>query len=610
MSLPAYKRLSLLLLIVLLPFIAWLSYNLAYRYLQQNELQNMHKQLDLFSSELQTSIEKFAFLPRVLARKQKLKQLLSQPGTSPNLAGDINLDLAYINGVSNTDVIYLMRLDGTTIAASNWDANDSFIGGNFGFRPYFKNAIAGQNGRYFALGTTSKRRGYYFSSPVYSRSNTQAIGVIVVKVNIEKLENAWQKYTTTFLVTDLNGVVFSSNQTDWQFSTLSPLSKTTVARIEQDQQYPLDILKQVKMTPSPKHAGLVSIERPGGVLRYLRTRQELPSLNWNVFALKSVISMNKAAVSYSALVSLLAFLSLALIHLAILRRYNLREKFEIKRQSEQQLLEAHDKLEQRVVDRTRDLSEANRILEQEISERRRAEHSLQKSQKELIHAAKLATLGQLASGISHELNQPLAAISNYAENALQFLQMDQLERTDQNLEQILKLAERMSNITAHLKAFSHKTDDQKGPTDVNQCIHHALALMKPRLRASATRVTLELLDHAEVLANPIRLEQVFVNLFSNALDAMDDATERAIVVRQETTGNTIVTTIVDSGSGIDPVRLPHIFDAFYTTKSVGVGLGLGLSISSEIIQSMGGELRASNEENQGARFEVELNKTQ
>lgn len=608
MSLSAYKRLSLLLLIVLLPLIAWLSYSLAYHYLQQSTLQNMHNQLDLFSSELETSIEKFAFLPRVLARKQKLKQLLSQPGTSPNLAGDINRDLAYINGVSNTDVIYLMRLDGTTIAASNWEANDSFTGGNFGFRPYFKNAIEGRNDRYFALGTTSKQRGYYFSSPVYSRSNEQAIGVIVVKVNIEKLENAWQKHTTTFLVTDLNGVVFSSNQADWQFTTLKPLSKTTIERIKQDQQYPLDILKQVKLTPDPNHTGLVSIDRAGGNHRYLQTRQDIPSLNWNIYALKSSSSLNKAAFSYSALASLLTFLSLALVHLAILRRYNLREKFEIKRQSEQQLMEAHNKLEQRVVNRTRDLSETNRILEQEISERRRAEHNLQKSQKELIHAAKLATLGQLASGISHELNQPLAAISNYAENALQFLKMNRLEQADQNLGQILKLAERMSNITAHLKTFSHKTDDHKGPTDVNQCIHHALTLMKPRLRASATRISLELVDRAEVLANPIRLEQVFINLFSNALDAMENADEKEIIVRQTSTESTIVITIIDTGSGIDPDRLPHIFDAFYTTKSVGVGLGLGLSISSEIIQSLGGELRATNQENRGARFEVELNK--
>lgn len=143
---------------------------------------------------------------------------------------------------------------------------------------------------------------------------------------------------------------------------------------------------------------------------------------------------------------------------------------------------------------------------------------------------------------------------------------------------------------------------------MNQCIHHALTLMKPRLRASATRISLELVDRAEVLANPIRLEQVFINLFSNALDAMENADEKEIIVRQTSTESTIVITIIDTGSGIDPDRLPHIFDAFYTTKSVGVGLGLGLSISSEIIQSLGGELRATNQENRGARFEVELNK--
>ncbi len=609
MPLTSYKRTGLLsLLVLLLPLIAWLSYTLSYRYLLENERLDMRNQLGLFSSDLETSIEKFAFLPRVLARKQKLKQILSQPDTSPNLFNDLNRDLAYINEVANTDVIYLMRLDGTTIAASNHEDDGSFIGGNFGFRPYFKNAIAGQNGRYFALGTTSKRRGYYFSSPVYNRQNTKAIGAIVVKVNIDKLETAWQQFRTTFLITDANGVVFSSNQPGWQFSTLKPLSQNTIDKIRQDQQYPLDILKQLELSPSTRHPGLVDIKRGEKRQRYLSEQQPIASLNWNIYALRTSASLGKAALGYSALASLLAFLSLALLYLAIQRRDNLREKLELKHISEQQLKDAHDKLEQRVITRTRDLSETNRALEQEVSVRRQAELDLQQTQKELVHAARLATLGQLASGISHELNQPLGAISNYAENALQFLQQQKLEQTGLNLEQILKLSGRMSHITAHLKTFSHKTDDQRGPTDINQCIQNALALMKPRLRDASTELSLKLLDQPLVQANPIRLEQVFINLFSNALDAMSSEPLKKILIEQRQSSDSVITTITDTGPGIDAERLPHIFDAFYTTKSVGVGLGLGLSISSEIVQSLGGHLHAKNHPQLGASFEIELNK--
>jgi len=608
MPLTAYKRTSLLILLLLLPLIAWLSYSLSYRYLLENERLDIRNQLGLFASDLETSIEKFAFLPRVLARKQKLRQILTQPDTSPNLFDDLNRDLAYINKVAHTDVIYLMRLDGTTIAASNYDASDSFIGGNFGFRPYFKNAVAGRNGRYFALGTTSKRRGYYFSSPVLDRQGGKAIGAIVVKVNIDKLETAWQQYATTFLITDANGVVFSSNQPGWQFGTIKPLSQATIDRIEQDQQYPLEILKPLELTSSSRHPGLIDIKRNTSRQRYLSEQQGIASLGWNIYALRTSASLNKAALGYAALASLLAFLSLALIYLAIQRRDNLREKLELKRISELQLKDAHDKLEQRVITRTRDLSETNRALKQEISVRRQAEQNLQQTQKELIHAARLATLGQLASGVSHELNQPLAAISNYAENALQFLDMNQGRQAGLNLEQILKLSGRMSQITAHLKTFSHKTDDQRGPTDINQCIQNALALMKPRLRDAGTELSLELLDQPQVQANPIRLEQVFINLFSNALDAMHNTPENRIVIEQRQTQYHLITTITDTGPGISTERLPHIFDAFYTTKSVGVGLGLGLSISSEIIQSLGGQLRAENHPQMGASFEIELNK--
>jgi len=604
MTLTAYKRLSYIFFAGLLPLITWLTYSFSYQYLVDKELASVGGQLRLFASDLEAEIEKYSFLPRVLSRNQKFKDLLSRDNVTETVISDNNRDLSYINSVSKTEVIYLMRPDGTTIAASNWDADDSFIGGNFRFRPYFKNAIAGREGRYFALGTTSGRRGYYFSAPVQTQISEPAVGVVVVKVNIDKLEESWQDYAMTFLVTDNNGVVFSSNNPQWRFRTLHPLSETALLDIRNNQQYPEDILKQTTLRESKSYPGLLSIGLNDKPEPFLSAQKAVSALNWNVYALKSASGLHRAALGYAALAALLAGLSWGLIYLSSLRRFNLREKFELKQQSERQLKEAHDKLEQRVVQRTQALSESNEILEQEITDRRFAESELRRTQKELIHTAKLATLGQLASGITHELNQPLAAIYNYAENAQQFLSHNNLEQTNTNLVEILKLSERMSDLTTQLKTFAHKTDDQIGITDLNKCIHNALTIIKSRLNASNTRVTLNLLSGIQVNANDIRLEQVFINLFSNAMDAMQDSEHRLITLEQTVEGEWINTRVIDSGPGIEQSRLPHIFDAFFTTKRVGVGLGLGLSISSEIIQNLGGKLRASNPASGGAQFEV------
>ncbi len=604
-----FKSLSLIIFAVLLPLTAWVTYSVSYQYLVGKELTSVRSQLGLFASDLEAEIEKYSFLPRVLSRNQKFKDLLSKHDASQNMLSNINRDLAYINTVSNTEVVYLMRLDGTTVAASNWDAEDSFVGENFTFRPYFQNAIAGREGRYFALGTTSGRRGYYFSAPVQTNANKPPIGIVVVKVNIDKLEQSWQDYAMTFLVTDTNGVVFSSNNPKWRFRTLHPLSKDALLDIRNNQQYPVDILKQTTLVPSKSYPGLLSIDLSDRLEQFLSAQQAIPTLNWNVYALKPASGLKKAALGYAAFAALLAVLSWGLVYLSSLRRYNLREKLELKQRSERQLKEAHDKLEQRVVQRTHALSESNKILKQEITDRRFAEDELRRTQKELIHAAKLATLGQLASGITHELNQPLAAINNYAENAQKFLSQNNSEQTRSNLFEILKLSERMSDITTQLKTYSYKTDDQIGATDLNKCIHNALAIIKSRIKASKTSVSFELLSDAQVYANDIRLEQVFINLFGNALDAMQDSDHRLIKLKQTAKEGWISTRVIDSGPGIEKSQLPHIFDAFFTTKTVGVGLGLGLSISSEIIQNLGGRLRASNHASGGAQFEILLRST-
>jgi len=320
MSATLKKRVSFLLVLVLLPLTAWITYSLSYQYLLEKDLTSAQGQLGLFASDLEAEIEKFSFLPRVLSRNQKFKNLLLPDKQSSALISSVNQDLSYVNAVSNTEVIYLMRPEGTTIAASNWDATDSFIGGNFVFRPYFKNAIAGLEGRYFALGTTSKRRGYYFSAPVPGERAKPPAGVIVVKVNIDKLEESWQEYAMTFLVTDNNGVVFSSNSPEWRFRTLRPLSASALRDISNNQQYPVDILKPTKLVPSKHYSGLLSISLGDKPQQFLSAQQSIEALDWNIYALKPASGLRKAAFGYSAFAALLVLLSWGLLHLSALRR--------------------------------------------------------------------------------------------------------------------------------------------------------------------------------------------------------------------------------------------------------------------------------------------------
>ncbi len=241
------------------------------------------------------------------------------------------------------------------------------------------------------------------------------------------------------------------------------------------------------------------------------------------------------------------------------QRWRLRRERELFAERERRTLaQARDELERNVELRTHDLMETNRLLSDEIEERRRAEENLRQTRDELIQAAKLAVLGQLAAGINHELNQPLAAIRAYAENARTFLERQRLEAADANLAQVVELTERMAEISAQLRQFSRKSSSSLTAVSVQACFRYALRLYQNRLH------DVEVED-----------ERVFIG-------------------------------VSDSGPGIPEVHLARIFEPFFTTKSPGSGLGLGLSISARIIRDLSGNIDASNVPGAGARFTITL----
>lgn len=271
-----------------------------------------------------------------------------------------------------------------------------------------------------------------------------------------------------------------------------------------------------------------------------------------------------------------------------------------RKQYEEALQQAQAELENRVRDRTLDLTKANQKLRDEMQQHK-------ETQNELIQTAKLAVLGQMSAGINHELNQPLTAIRAYADNAQQFLRLSRIDNVERNLQEISQLTERMAKIIHPLKEFSRKSSGQQESVCLQSVRDGAMAIMYGRLGREDVVISWpEGLDRYYVLGDIVRIEQVLVNLIGNAIQAMDQQAERRIDIRLDYEEHCHVLYVHDAGPGIPEADLERVFEPFFTTKKAGSGLGLGLSISHRIIASMGGELSVSNHPAGGAQFRLAL----
>lgn len=696
--------------------------------------------LDLYRFSLQGELEKFEFLPHILAQNKEVVQLL-QRGESVVGGEPINRYLERFNEISGASDTYVMDRSGLTLAASNWNTALPFVGKRFAFRPYFQEAMKGHAGRYYALGTTSQRRGFYFSFPV--QQDQAILGVVVLKVSAERLERLLSHDTDTVIVTDAKGVIFLSTKPDWVFRTVKPLDPAEREQLRASRQYSDAELLPLPVSGEDYQPGgwrLLTLREPGGAgriraqsTRYLVQTSQVPYANWIIHLLTdtdpverdALIQMILAAVLMAALVLASGFLYQRRVNLMVRMEFQRRarealeqseantrsiisstqaglvtidtdgridsfnptaellfnvrsanvvgqpftdlislpdgqsverwmadarqrvytqpevletvacrtdgttfavemavsrmsfsrgERFLVtlhdlteRKRAEEALRRAHDQMEERVKVRTADLVEANRRLQEEIQERKRAEEVLRQAQDELVQAAKLAAIGQMSAGITHELNQPLAAIRSYADNARVLLERQRRADAVSNLGAIVELTDRMAEITGHLKAFARRTSGEPVPVSLGDVVDYALGLIASHTRMDLFQTHREAPEgDVRVLGDPIRLEQVILNLLQNALDAMAHSERRELFIGYARNSGKGILTIRDTGSGIAEDQLAHIFDPFFTTKEVGEGLGLGLSISYGIVRDYGGALRAANHPEGGSIFTVEL----
>ncbi|MES9855664.1 MAG: ATP-binding protein [Sedimenticola sp.] len=562
------------------------------------EQEGRHK-LSLYIAHLQGRLEKFESLPELLATNKRFAYQLQHPQEREAVEA-VSRDLERINRISGAADTYLMDSSGLTIAASNWQSERPFVGRNFSYRPYFVEAMEGRLGRYFALGSTSHRRGYYFAYPV--RYQQQILGAVVVKLDIAEVEQHWSLSDDRFLVTDPDGVIFITTEQPWRFRSLQPLSTEVKDRIRESRRYidaeidHLEISTIEAIGPAARIVDLVEVE--GG--DFLMLEHEMPEAGWRVHILTSYKPVSSQVRRSLLLVLALFTLCLLLVLFLNQRRKRLLERAEFTRRVK------HD-LELRVRERTGELTASNIRLSSEIEEHHRTGEALQQAQDELIQAAKMAVVGQMATGISHELNQPLAAIRSYADNARALLARERKEEACWNLQQISELTKRMATISSQLKLFARKTSGQRVCVSLPAAIDYSLNILVTRIKEVSADVRLELpRQEVFLLADMVQLEQVFVNLISNALHAVEEGDERLIDISGSQKGTLFRVEIRDSGSGIDEAHLKYIFDPFFTTKPESSGLGLGLSISQRIVEGMGGTLKAENHPAGGAVFILEM----
>jgi two-component system C4-dicarboxylate transport sensor histidine kinase DctB len=551
-------------------------------------------QLTLYSTYLQGVLEKYEALPELLATDERLVSFFLHPGSRERI-DVLNQYLETVNRIFDAADTYLMDSEGLTIAASNWKAEHPFVGRNFSYRPYFQQAMRGRLGRYFALGTTSSRRGYYFAYPV--RNSSRILGAVVIKINIDSVEKNWGHREEKFLVTDPDGVIFLTTEPDWRFHSILPLSNAVKERIIKSKRYPRAPLSPLDIQSSKSNrAGyrIISLRDNGEVREYLQQSLSMEHAGWQVHVL-SETSTVETAVLRLRIVIIAAFCLLGLGFLMFWQRQQqIRERIQHEEQTRGMLQQANANLEQRVSERTKELTQANALLVSEIDDRKQTEEKLRLARSELVHTAKLATIGQMASGINHELNQPLAAIRSYADNGRKFLHKGRIKDALWNLDQIGELIERMAKIGSQLKIFSRKTRGNLSCLPLHGIVDGALEIVNPLLHKTGVAVKVSLQpDNIVLLANSVLLQQALVNVISNSIQAVQGQQEKRVQLFACYEETNVRITVSDNGPGITE-EADKLFEPFYTTKPAGQGLGLGLTITRRIVEEMEGLISISS----------------
>ncbi len=520
----------------------------------------------LLAALLASEIEHFRAVPLVLASDDAVASALVDADAAARLRlGD---RLAVMNRDINAAAIYLIDDGGMTVAASNAREPGSFVGDDYRFRSYFTDGMRDGRGVQYAMGSTTQRPGLYLSHRVERAG--RALGVVVVKVEFDLLEDGWRRSDAIAMVTDRDGDVLVTTEPAWRFSQIAQILP---AYADGRQSH---VFGSAAAATTPGAANLA----PG---TYFRATASGAIPGWTIHAMiRGDDRVTSAVTAAAALTTLLLFLAGSLLAWLLVRQRRAAVRASAADAARRQL-------EQAVADRTEQLSHANQLLRDEIAERQRAEEAARLANEELGQANRLAILGQIAAGVTHEINQPVAAIRATADNALVMMDRGQDGDARGAVDRIAQMTDRIGAITGELRAFAAKRPGPAQRIAVDAALDGALLLLAANLRQAGVRLTRSPRDtDLAVWAERIRLEQILVNLLSNALEALADTAQPEIHVVTRTDQSWVDLVIVDNGPGIPAAIAPSLFTPFQTSKAGG--LGLGLVISRDIAAELGGDL--------------------
>jgi two-component system C4-dicarboxylate transport sensor histidine kinase DctB len=542
------------------------SFNLVERDAKEQARKSADETLNVQIESLNGLLNKFRSLPPILSRQQDMVNLFRADFPRDKIRDKLT-QLAYFSGARD---VALYSLDGGYYASA---------------REVFPTSLrASKDSEQLLIAPTESRLGratllfetgdrlYGFSSLVGGVN--QPVGIVVFFVDLSTIENAWALSRLPIFVTNQNDQIILSNVAEWRGKYLKD---AIVIETASPQVYFEKELRDAEPIVKP-----------------------LTLLEWDMHVLGLTPTLNKTK-RYAVLLSFLVTITVALALILFVRRRD--AAIQAERLERANAL----RLERLVQRRTRDLNDSNISLQKEIDERKLAEERLIKAQEEVVRAAKLAAIGQMSATLSHEYNQPLAAIGTYAENAEKFLELQKPDRASENLGFIRQQVERMGALSRTLLGFARKPDSESHPVSLHAVIDESVLLCSPRARKSTVELQIEKPAHPLfVLGGKIRLTQVFVNLITNAIDATASRDDALVRLRVSESNHQVIVQVADNGSGIDPEIAQQIFEPFFTTKEAGVGLGIGLSIVSDLVREFGGTIAVSDSDLGGASFRVSL----
>ena len=519
----------------------------------------------LYTGNLLSELQRSSVVPLLLARDPALILALSGNNFSGSSA-------RLISAQKEIGAASIRLLDASGRLVGSTDRN--LLGTNYVQEPFFVESLRSKDTVFNV--TTNPQGGYEFT---YSRavvSDGRTLGVVVVGTDLTPLVRSWAGISDAIAVTDSEGHIILSTEPRWRGLTLPEALEVRSA--------PSSISRAFQVTADWTSPAADAYLQGKAVMQ---TETRIPFRGWKMISFTTYDSVRERVNAVLALV-IMGFAILLAAAFYLLSRRARVESAAYMRESA-------------------DLRALNMRLTREIAERERVQKELRVAEQTVQQSSKLAALGEMSAGVSHELNQPLAAMKTYLAGARLLLQRGRGEEALSSFQRIDDLVERMGAITRQLKSYARKGGEAFEPVDLRAALSSALVMMEPQLRSRTIRLQRNVPRYpVMVYCDRIRLEQIIINLLRNAVDAIKGIREPVIEITVNA-GSHAFLSIRDNGPGVSD--LENLFEPFFTTKKPGEGTGLGLAISSGIAADFGGRLtahNASDEGGKGAVFELEL----